>query len=393
MGLYELLFPKKAVAEVTAGYFKTLTAYQPVFHNFAGGLYEAELCRAAVHAFATHASKLKPVVSGARRDLQKILEFQPNPYMDTTKFLYKTATILECENTCFIAPIYDKYYQQIVGFYPVQPSQAEVREKKDGTPCLVFKFANGKNAAIEFNRVGILNKFFYKSEFFGESNRALQSALDLMYTQKQGIKEGIKQSATIRFLAKLQNTLKPADIEAERKRWVSTNLGADNNGGIALFDAKYSDVKPIESKPYVVDPEQIKVVQGSVYKYFGTSEAILENKFSPDEWAAFYEAKVEPFALQLSLVLSNMLFTPEQKVRGNAVQFTANRLQYASTSEKLAVVQQLTDRGIMNRNEAREVFNLEPITGGDNYIIRGEYYNADQKVKDAPTGEGENNEQ
>ena len=375
MGLYELLFPKKAVEEVTTGYFKTLTAYQPVFHSFSGGLYEAELCRSAIHAFA-----------------EKILEYQPNPYMDTTKFLYKLATILEAENTAFIAPIYDDYFQKIIGFYPVQPSEAEVREKKDGTPCLVFKFARGKNVAIEFDRVGIMNKFFYKDAFFGESNRALHSALDLMYTQQEGIKEGIKQSATIRFLAKLQNTLKPADLEAERKRWVSTNLSKDNQGGIALFDAKYSDVKPIESKPYVVDPDQIKVIQESVYKYFGVNEQILENKFTSEEWAAYYEAKVEPFALQLSLVLTNMLFTSEQKVRGNSVQFTANRLQYASTSEKLAVVQQLTDRGIMNRNEAREVFNMEPIDGGDNYIIRGEYYNADLKIEDAPTGEGENNE-
>ena len=42
----------------------------------------------------------------------------------------------------------------------------------------------------------------------------------------------------------------------------------------------------------------------------------------------------------------------------------------------------LTDRGMMSRNEGREVFNLDPIEGGDDYIIRGEYYNADEKVGD-----------
>lgn len=379
MSLFSRLFPRAAADEATAGYIKTLTGYQPVFRSFNGGIYEAELCRASIHAIATHCSKLKPIVSGVRKDLQTILEFQPNPYMDTTKFLYKTATILETENTAFIIPIYDEYYTKIVGFYPVQPSQAEVREK-NGKEYVVFHFAGGQRAAIEREHVGILTKFYYKHDFFGENNVALGTTLDLLYTQQQGIKEGIKQGATIRFLGKLGTTLKPSDIEAERKRWVSTNLDISNNGGMAIFDAKYSDVKQVNSSPYIIDSAQIKAIQGNVFDYFGVNEKVLDNSFSPQEWAAFYEAKIEPFALQLSLVLSNMLYTAEQKVRGNSVQFTSNRLQYASTSEKLNVAEKLLDRGVLSRNEAREIFNMEPIQGGDDYIIRGEYWNANDKI-------------
>ena len=382
MSLFSRLFPREATNEATAGYIKTLTGYEPVFRSFHGGIYEAELCRAAIHSIATHCSKLKPVVSGARKDLQTILEFQPNPYMDTTKFLYKTATILETENTVFIIPIYDAYYTKIVGFYPVQPSKAEIRER-GGKEYIVFSFAKGQRGSIERDRVGIMTKFFYKSEFFGENNAALMTTLDLLYTQQQGIKEGIKQGATIRFLGKLSTALRPEDVEAERKRWVATNLDISNNGGIALFDAKYSEVKQVNSSPYVIDSAQMKAVQTSVYNYFGVNDKVLENSFTPEEWAAFYEAKIEPFALQLSLVLSNMLYTPEQKVRGNSVQFTSNRLQYASTSEKLEVAEKLLDRGVLSRNEAREIFNMEPIEGGDDYIIRGEYYNAGKKINES----------
>ena len=380
MGLYEILFPKKAVDDVTTGYFKTLTAYQPVFHSYGGGLYEADLCRTAIHTFATHCSKLKPNVTGARRDLQKILEFQPNPFMDTTKFLYKAATILETECTAFIVPIWDQYFEKIIGFYPVQPSKAEVREDKSGDPWIAFKFADGRKSAERFENVGILNKFFFQHDFFGDTNSPIRPVLDLMKTQRQGIEEGVKQGATIRFLAKMANTLKGSDIETERKRWNETNLSLENQGGVAIFDAKYSDVKQVDSKPYIIDAEQMEAVNKSVYKYFNTNGAILENNFTPDKWASYYEAKVEPFAIQLSLVLTNMLFTNEQKVRGNEIMFSSNRLQYASINEKLAVVQQLSDRGMMSRNEGREVFNMEPIEGGDDYIIRGEYYNASEKV-------------
>ena len=64
MSLFEKLFPKAAVDAVTTSYFRTLTGYQPVFKTFNGGIYEAELCRASIHAIATHCSKLKPEVYG-----------------------------------------------------------------------------------------------------------------------------------------------------------------------------------------------------------------------------------------------------------------------------------------------------------------------------------------
>lgn len=382
MSLFEKLFPKAAVDAVTTSYFRTLTGYQPVFKTFNGGIYEAELCRASIHAIATHCSKLKPEVYGVRQDLQKVLEFQPNPYMDTTKFLYKLATIVEVENTAFVVPIFDKYYEKIIGFYPVSPKKAEVREK-NGKTYLVFEFAEGQKSALEFDKVGILTKFFYAHDFFGEDNKALLETINLLSTQNQGMAEGIKQSAAIRFLGRVSMPLKDGQIEALRARWNKANLSIDNQGGIAIADSAFADIKQIDSKPYTIDKSQMDAVKENVYDYFGVNTAILQNTFTPDQWAAFYEAKIEPFAIQLSLVMSNMLYTAEQKVRGNQVMFTANRLQYASVDEKLRVVAQLTDRGMMNRNEGREVFNLGSLgEEGEAFIIRGEYYNADEKVSD-----------
>lgn len=381
MGLFSKLFPRQAVNEVTGNYFETLQGYRPVFRTFRGGIYEAELCRACIHTFASHASKLKPIVSGARKDLAKTLETEPNPWMDTTKFIYKIATILENESTVFIVPLYDDYYQKIIGYYPVQPLQAEVIED-GGTTYVVFRFINGKRAAIPFDEVGIVNKFFYKDAFFGETNDILTDTIGVMETQKQGISEGIKQSAMIRFLAKLTGTAKDKTIEEERARWRKYNLAASNNNGVAYVDGKYEDIKQIESKPYLVDADQIKAIQENVFNYFGCNKEILQNNFNSQQWAAYYEGKVEPFALQLSLVMTNMTFTSEQKTRKNEIQFTSNRLQYASADEKLKVSTDLIDRGVLSRNEVREIFNLEPIEGGDEYVIRAEYINAKKNEGD-----------
>jgi hypothetical protein len=59
---------------------------------------------------------------------------------------------------------------------------------------------------------------------------------------------------------------------------------------------------------------------------------------------------------------------------------TSNRLQYLSNADKLSVSSQMLDRGIMSINDVREIWNLPPVDGGDVRIIRGEYYNAEEKT-------------
>ena len=116
-------------------------------------------------------------------------------------------------------------------------------------------------------------------------------------------------------------------------------------------------------------------IKNNVYNYFGTNEAILQNKYTEDEFNAFYEGKIEPFAIQLSLVLSNMTFTEKERQFGNQVMFSANRLQYASNQSKISIVTQLFDRGFINHDMGLEVFNMPPLPDGkgQKYFIRKEY--------------------
>lgn len=360
------------------GYFKMLNGYTPVFTSYSGGVYEMEITRAAIHAFATHASKLKPEFTGnAYKTLGKKLQFKPNSFMDTTKFLYRLATILEINTTAFIVPITDETGEIITGYYPIIPSMCEVVEYQ-GQPWLRYSFSNGQKAAIEFHRVGILTKFQYDNDFFGAGNNALYPTMQLINVHNQGIIEGVKQSANIRFLAKLANIFRSEDITKERKRFTEENLSADNNSGVLMFDNKYTDVKQIVSKPFVVDADQMKAIQANVFNYFGCNEKILQNSFKSDEWNAYYEGKIEPFAVQLSLVMTNMTFTEKEVSFGNQIIFTANRTQYASNDEKLSMVTELFDRGFLTHNEGREIFNMSSVKNGDKYFIRQEYIETDK---------------
>ena len=115
---------------------------------------------------------------------------------------------------------------------------------------------------------------------------------------------------------------------------------------------------------------------------FGTNENILRNKFNSSEWNAYYEGKIEPFAIEMSLVHTNMAFLPEQIARGEKIMFTANRMQYLSNDEKLKTVTQLMDRGMITLNDGREIFNMSPLPNGDVRYIRLEYTDADNYEKE-----------
>lgn len=387
MGLFDKIFgnrPKEKQGRME--YFRLLNGYTPHFTNYGGSVYESELIRAVINTRATHISKLRVEVQGAAKPaLQNKLKHGPNQFQTWSQFLYRLSTILDVHNTAFICPVYDEYGEPS-GIYAPLPTKCEIMQF-DGVPYLRYQFANGNRAAIELDNCGIMTRFQYSNDFFGETNAALYPTMDLIHIQNQGIKEGVKSAASYRFMAQLSNFAKATDLANERKRFTEENFSSEaEGGGLLLFPNTYSNIKQVDVKPWVVDAEQMKVIKDGVFDYFGMNEDVLQGKAYGDKWTAYYETGIEPFAIQFSEVGTKMLFTFREQSQGNKITATANRLQYLSNAEKLNVSSQMLDRGIMSINDVREIWNLPPVEGGDNRIIRGEYWNADEKVN-----EGQNN--
>ena len=371
MGAFDFLFKKPKEQKQVDGYFQLLDGYTPIFTTHDGGVYEMELTRACIHAFANHCSKLQPTIQGAdQRGIKMMLDSKPNPFMTSAQFVYKAATIYETRNTCIIVPLLDKF-DRLCGYYPVNPQQTEVVQVA-GEPWLRFTFKDGKKMAIELSRCGVVSKYLYNSDIVGESNHALQSTIQLIHTQNEGIAEGIKNSASIRFMARLGNLTKREDVIAKRKNWVADNLGADA-GGLALFDNNFTDIQQIQSQAKIVDPEQMELIQTRVLNYFGCNEEVLQNKTVGDAWSAYYEGKIEPFAIQLSQAMTMMTFNQNERTRKNAIVWSANRLQYMTNTDKLNVSSQMFDRGLMSLNDIMDIWNLPHVEDGDKRYIRKEY--------------------
>ena len=381
MSLFDKIFrPKetdKANNAVNKGAtFLQLSNYNPIFTDWKGEIYENELVRAAIDARARHFSKLKVELRGtAQPSLQGKMKQGPNQWQTYSQFLYRISTILDIHNTAFIVPVFDASLN-IMGYYPVLPKQCVIVEYM-GEPWLRYKFTHGQTAAVELRKCAVLNKFQYKDDFFGTNNEALEETMKLIDIQNQGIEEGVKNAASYRFMAQVNNFTKADDLKNERVRFSQENLTKEAEaGGLLLFPNTYQNVQQIKANTFEVDPEQTKLINDNVYKYFGVNEKIMKNEATSDELDAFFNGAIEPFAIQFSEAMTKAIFSERERAGGSYLIANANRLQYMTTKEKVQMAQQMLDRGVMSINEARELFNYLPVEGGDVRTIRGEYKNA-----------------
>ena len=361
-------------------FFQTLTAYAPVFTNWGGAIYESEIVRAAIDARARHISKLKVEVNGsANPSLQAKLRLGPNQWQTWSQFLYRVSTILDVNNTAFIVPVFDER-MIITGIFPVLPSSCSLVEY-DNEIWLRYQFSNGQYAAVEFRKCAVLTKHQYRHDFFGDSNRALRETMQLIHIQNQGVEEGVKNAATFRFMAQLNNFASAEDLAKERTRFTEANLSTESkSGGFLLFPSTYKDIKQIDVKPYSADADQMAQIRENVFNYFGVSEEVLQNKAKAEDLEGFFDGCIEPFAIQFSEALTKMLFSERERAQGSYLIANANRLQYMSTAQKVQMAKELGDRGAILIDEIRELFNYAPLPDGAGQVapIRGEYKATDE---------------
>ena len=386
MGLFDSIFrPNKAKESQKAlkeakGFFTTLTAYRPAFTTWNGAIYESLIIRSSIDARARHISKLKVETYGsANPSLQSKMRLAPNQWMTWSQFLYRVSTITDVYSNCIITPVFDDY-MTITGYYPILPTRTEIIDYK-GEPWLRYKFSNGEVGAVEFKKCAIITRHQLKNDFFGEPNNALDETMKLLHIQREGVEEAVKNTSTFRFMAKLNNFAKPEDLKKEAQRFTRENLSTESEaGGFLLFPSTYSDIRQIDVKPYTVDADQLKLIYSNVYNYFGVNEDVLQNKAIGDSWSAFYEGAIEPFSIMLSESMSKAIFSERERAQGSGLIATANRLQFMSNADKLTISSTMLDRGVMSINEIRDIWNLAPVEDGDRRIIRGEYYDASEKV-------------
>ena len=363
--------------------FKELGTFKSTFGYFGNNIYNSDDVRACIRALSEHTSKANPKCTN--KELERLLTYNPNQYMNGKDMLAKLRNILEIKNTAFLYIERDNT-NKVIGFYPVPYLAFEVVESNNRT-FIRFEF-NGeaaRNLVIAWEDLAVLRKDYLFSDFAGESNLPLIKTLDVTNTIDAGLQNAIKSTSNLRGILKSTKAmLSPDDLKRQKETFVTDYLNLENESGIASLDAT-QEFKEINLKPTTATAEEADAYRERIYRYFGVNKKIIQSSYSESEYDAFYEARIEPFLVALSLELTRKIFTPRELAFGNEIWFESNRLQYASAKTKLGMVS-LVDRGLMTPNEFRALFNMAAYEGGDEFVLRLDTSKTGDTTNDDATG-------
>lgn len=365
--ILDLFKPIKADQKKMYTQFQELGTYKSVFGLFGNDIYASDDVRTAIRALSEHTSKANPRCTDKR--IERLLQLNPNKYMNGKDFLAKVRNILEVKNTAFVYIERDDT-NKVIGFYPVPYQNFTALEYKDGL-FIQFEFEGNaaNNLVIPWEDLAVLRKDFLKSDISGEDNRPLFRPLEVVNTMDKGLENAVKSTANLRGIIKSTKAmLSPDDIRKQKEQFVADYLNINNEGGIASLDAT-QEFKEINLKPTTASAEEQDTYRERIYRYFGVNEKIIKSSYSESEYDSFYESRIEPVLVALSLEFTRKIFTDREISFGAEVWYESNRLQFASAKTKISMVA-LVDRGLMTPNEYRALFNMAPYEGGDEFVLR-----------------------
>ena len=371
-GLFKTIFgekdpPKKQMQDATSfNMYSLLNTFNSIYTVNTGNAWDMDIVRSAVDAYCRNFAKLKAKhtkVGNTKSKIEKLLNYKPNPLMEAYSFYYKTAANLKLTNNAFIYPEYSDT-GELVALWPLMSNQIELLEYQNQL-YLKFVFRTGRLKVLPYEQIIHIRGQFFDHDIFGSKNYALRPALDTVIAINQGVSNSAKMINSIRGILSAKISSKDEDLKKARNKFVENNFKISENGsGIVVTDAKM-DYTPINEKTTPLQADQLSYAKNAIYDYFGVNEQIVQNKFSEEEWNAFYEGAIEPVAIQMSQCFTNALFTENERNFGNEITFEANRLQYASNNTKVNVVEKLAPLAVLMIDDVREMFNLAPLPNGE----------------------------
>lgn len=345
---------------------QTFIEINSAFNSFSGTGYNSAAFRAAVDAIARHTAKLQAHSDDTR--LEALLTQAPNAYISAYDLLYKTAAAYFTHNNAFMLLQRDDA-QRVTAIYPLNPSSVEFRPGSDGALYLECTFPDGRQVTFPYANIIHLRRHFLTNDLTGDSNAPLYALLDTADTLNQGISASVKNGTSIRGVLKFTSLVNPAQVKAEKEQFVTDYFNPGNNGGIAATDQRF-DFVPANIAPYNVPKEQVETITRQITDYLGVGASIVNGTYTENEFSAFYESIVEPFALQLA---------QEFRLKtGAEITFTAERMEFSSAATKIKLLHEAAPLGLITVNEARKLLALPPVKDGDRRLQSLNYVSADK---------------
>lgn len=302
----------------------------------------------------------------------RILLAEPNPMMTGAAFRQRMAWQYMLKNNAFAYIVRDANGFAI-GIYLLEWTSVEALLDDRRRLYLRFNLKTGKQAVISYEDVIHIARDVGDNELFGSPNqKALETLMEVAGASDRSIIQAVKNGGAIKWLLKYTRGMRPEELKTRAKEFAKSFLDTENSEdgsiGVAATGAD-AEARQVEPHDYVPNAMIMGSINKRLMAYFGTNEKIINSSYTEDEWNAYFENVIEPFAQAMAEEFTRKIFSRQERARGNRIAMDSTSLQYASMSSKLNLVQ-MVDRGALTPNEWRQILNLPPIEGGEKPIRR-----------------------
>jgi phage portal protein BeeE len=340
--------------------------------------YENELCRAIIDTIATHAAKAQAMhvvvdkndrIKEIKYDspYSKLLNGMPNGLMTGYDLKYRLFSQQEQYTGAFCYVKWNGIQPEMI--LPIDYVNVEIMPVKGGGYAIQFMEKDGIQTILPLEDVIVLRKLFGKGEVIGDGNIPVQNTMNMIKAADEGNMAALSVSNKVRGLLKQKKSMMaPGDVQKGTDDFATRFKAAAANGGIIGVDSM-EEYTQLNAQTLTMNAPQLIEIKKNLNRYWHVSEAIVVGDYTDIQFQAFFESVVEPRLIQASQAFTNGFFTKREKEVGNRLIFNTSIMMHASIQNKLNIVRESRETGLLTPNEQRELFGYAPVEGGDERLV------------------------
>ena len=299
-----------------------------------------------------------------------LLHDQPNPEMTAQSFR-ETLTHWAVGWGSGFAEIERDVRGRPLALWPIHPARVEAKRDEDGR--LVFKVRQQTGAATVIDDDDMLHVHGLGGGIIGYS--VLQYAaesLGLSLSAQEFGSSFYGNGSTPGGVLEFDGEVDDETLENLRASWESMHRGSDNAGRIAILEQglKYKAISIPPEQAQMLETRQFQIAE--VCRWFRMPlhkvqhlEGSNYNTVEAENISYVVDA-LQPWLTRWEQEIRRKLFLPGERLF--AEHLVAGLLR-GDTSARSAFYKNLFDMGSLSPNDIRELENMNPITGGDQYFI------------------------
>lgn len=220
---------------------------------------------------------------------------------------------------------------------------------------------NGKEYSAQLGNV-----FVFENPRTGAST-ALKQFMDLLNTALNDLGERLTSEGKIDNVLKIPVNTDFDKMNAKYTRRVNEFLESAR-GGIGFLQ-QGEEISSL-NRPAGVGATQAELdfLKEQLYENYGINKNLLTGDYNEQQYRAYMNSIVTVYTQVIEQELNKKLLTLEQIVAGEKITMNINLFAGASLNDLTQFLDKMRYHGIINANEGREILDMAPVEGLDEYM-------------------------